>query len=102
MKIVDLQLKESDDKEFHDDAHTRFKLNIDEENTISDIESGELFPVDEDGLERALDNANNMHNLIVSLIGKCVENSIDINSEIGVWCPEYDGTHGIDLDTWND
>lgn len=82
----------------------RFKLNIDGEwgNTLSDLESGETFPLDEDGMERAIDNLNNMHNLIVSLIGKCVENDIDINSEIGVLCPEYDGTHGIDLDTWND
>ncbi len=85
----------------------RVKKSVLNEDMIDDVEMGvSLNVVDgelgRDDLDTLIDNMNNMHNLIIRLIGKCVENDIDINNEIAVWGPEYDGTHGIDIDSWND
>ena len=74
----------------------RFELR---DEMIVDVATGECFEVEEiDG--RILENINNMDSLIKSLIGKCVENGIDIQSEIAIWGPEYDEEAGLNLNDW--
>lgn len=78
----------------------RWELREDDE-MIVDTQTCECWEVKE--LDpRAVETVNDMHNLIKSLIKKCVENNIDIQDEIMVWGSEYDEEAELNLNDWNE